>query len=178
MARNHARLLVSIWDDVDFVSLDPGTQIVYLSLLSSSDLSWCGVAPLLPKRIVPNAKGLTERKVTASIGLLAYRRLLVVDDTTAEVCVRTYIRHDGIMGQPNIVKAMARAVDKVRSASIRAAIVAELARLAISHPGEKGWATLSNTFPDLYAEVTARALPNPSRNPSRNPSVNPLAKGA
>ena len=66
MARKHARLLLSIWDDRDFTALDPTEQIVYLGICSSRDLSWCGVAPLLPKRLIRNSRNVNERKVRAT----------------------------------------------------------------------------------------------------------------
>ena len=49
MAREHAILIVSIWDDPDFIALEAMQQTVFFSLIANRDLSWCGVAPYLPK---------------------------------------------------------------------------------------------------------------------------------
>lgn len=51
MAREHARIYLSAWDDDDFLALSQVEQWAYWALLSSPDLSWCGVAPLLPQRL-------------------------------------------------------------------------------------------------------------------------------
>lgn len=167
MAREHIRLLVSIWDDPDFVALVPAEQTVYLALAGSRDLSWCGVAPLLPKRIARCAKGLTERKVSNHIAALVAKRFLLVDNETDEVAVRTYVRHDKIIGSPNVTKAMGRALGMVRSEQIADGIKDELARLLADEPDAKGWPSLKTAYPELMAEVIAKSSANPSANPSR-----------
>jgi len=166
MARDHARLLVSIWDDDDWTSLDTASQTVYSSLISSPDLSWCGVAPLLPQRIARNATDLTERKVRNSFGSLVQRRFLIIDEETAEILVRSYVRHDGILKQPNVTKALVRAMDRVHSDHLLEAVKVELSRLLIDEPDHKGWDTIRSGWPELYAEL----LPKGQRNPSANPS--------
>lgn len=166
MARDHARLLVSIWDDPDFVSLATPAQSVYFSLISSPDLSWCGVAPLLPQRLIRNAFDLTERKVKQSMSDLAERRFLIIDPDTAEVLVRTYVRHDGILKQPNVTKALVRALDRVHSEALVEAVKVELGRLLSDEPDHKGWDTIRSGWPELFAELHAKATPNPSANPS------------
>lgn len=50
MARDHARIYTSIWDDPDFLALGESEQLTYLKLVSSPDVTWCGVLPLLPQR--------------------------------------------------------------------------------------------------------------------------------
>ncbi len=167
MAREHIRLLISIWDDPDFIALEPAQQTVYLALSCSPDLSWCGVAPLLPKRLVKSAKGLTERKVSTIISALVDRRFLLLDSATDEVAVRTYVRHDKIIRQPNVAKAMGRALGLVRSEQIKEGITGELGRLLADEPDAKGWDALRSAYPELMAEVIAKGSVNPSVNPSR-----------
>ena len=169
MARDHARLLVSIWDDDDWTSLDTASQTVYSSLISSPDLSWCGVAPLLPQRIARNASDLTERKVRTAFGALTARRFLVIDNETAEILVRSYVRHDGILKQPNVTKALVRALDRVHSPALVEAVKVELARLLADEPDHKGWDTIRSGWPELFTELHAKGQPNPSANPSTTP---------
>lgn len=170
MARDHARLLVSIWDDNEFVSLDSCTQVVYFSLISSRDLSWCGVAPLLPKRIARNFADGSDRKVTNSLSRLERGNFLVVDRDTSEVLVRSYVRHDGILKQPNVTKALVRAMDRVHSDRLLVAVKAELGRHLADEPDLKGWATIRSGWPELFAELQAKGKPNPSAIPSITPS--------
>ena len=178
MARRYAHLWVTIWDDEDFISLDPVAQVTYFSLISSRDLSWCGVAPALPKRIARNSRGVTERKVVAALADLAARGLIVMDDETDEILVRRFIHYDEVMRQPNVAKAMCRATNLVRSQRIRAAIVTELRREIEEQPDYKGWDSVRAAFPELFEEVTSKGYANPSPNPSENPSTIPLRKGA
>lgn len=143
--RGFARIHLSIWDG-DFPDLSSADQLVYFMLLSSRDLSYCGVTPLLPKRLTLLSTDLTERKVLASLKHLAQRRYLVVDEGTAEVLVRTYVRHDGILKQPNLVRAMNKAYDKVHSEHIREAIRDELSK------------AVAEGFPKGLPEGIAKAL--------------------
>mgnify|MGYP003501727812 FL=1 len=165
MARKHARLLLSIWDDKDFTALDPAEQIVYLGICSSRDLSWAGVAPLLPKRIVRNSRGQTERKVMAALDRLERDRFLVIDTDTDEMAVRTFIRHDEVMRQPNVVKAMGAALDRVHSEHLREVIMDEIGRDYYEHPTYAGWNALADGFPKVWAQVQERGFGNPSANP-------------
>lgn len=170
MARDHARLLVSIWEDADWTSLDTASQTVYSALISSPDLSWCGIAPLLPQRIARGARDLTERKVRVAFTELTKRRFLVIDEETAEILVRSYVRHDGILKQPNVTKALVRALDRVHSDALAEAVKVELARLLTAEPTLRGWQTITEEWPQLFAELLAKGKPNPSANPSVIPS--------
>lgn len=165
MARKHARLLLSIWDDRDFTALDPTEQIVYLGICSSRDLSWAGVAPLLPKRLIRNSRGMNERRVTTALARLERDRFVVIDTDTDELAVRTFIRHDEVMRQPNVVKAMVAALGRIHSAPLRDVIFDELARDFYEHPEYPGWNTLQNHDPKAFAEVEERGFANPSANP-------------
>ena len=128
--RGFARIHLTIWDG-DFTELAAPEQLVYLMLLSSRDLSYCGVAPLLPKRLVLMTQDLTERRVFAALKTLAEHRHIVVDEETAEVPDRTYVRHDGILKQPNLVRAMNKAYDKVHSGFLRETIRDELSKAIV-----------------------------------------------
>lgn len=166
MARKHARLLLSIWDNDDFTRLAPAEQTVYFGLLTSRDLSWCGVAPLLPQRLVRNSHGMTERKVTTALDRLSKGRFIVIDRSTAELAVRTFVRHDEVMRQPNVAKAMATAFAKVHSERLQEVILDEVARDFIEHPEYPGWKALANCFPKVMGKVEEKACRNPSANPS------------
>lgn len=170
MARNHARLLVSLWNDPDWLALTSHQHDVYAALLTTHDLSWCGVAPLLPQRLVAWAADLTLRKVQAALEVLASEvagRFLVIDPATAEILIRSYVRHDDLLKQPNVTKAMVRSIPKVRSKIIQQAITVELGRKFQEDPDLKGWDTLRAEDPELYAKVSANPSANPFGNPSR-----------
>ena len=174
MARKHASILVSIWEDPDFIALPSLHQVVYFAVLSSRDLSWCGVNPYLPQRFKAMSADMTERRFTGAVEALDDARFLVLDRDTAEVAARTFVRHDDILNVPNVSKAMGRALQLVRSPRIRTSVISELARVHRERPDARGWASFAAAYPDLFSEVCGI----PSLKGSRNPSANPSAKGS
>lgn len=169
MARRHARLMVSIWDDEDFIQLTSVEQNVFFALISSRDLSWCGVLPHLPKRLARNASDLTERKVTAAISRLRDERFVVIDDDTDELLVRRFVHYDEVMKQPNVAKGMATAMSRVHSQHLSSIMLDELGREMVDNSDFKGWASLRASFPELFEQVCAKASAKGSANPSDNP---------
>lgn len=146
MSRDYAKLYVSLADDDDFLSLNSHSQWLYTWLCLSRDLSYCGVLPYLPKRFVPLASDMTERKTVAAFRELSDKRFVVIDRSTDEVLVRSYVRRDGFLRIPNVVRAMNKAFDRVHSEEIREVVYEELAR------------ALDETFPEAIPEPTAKAL--------------------
>lgn len=181
MAREHARLLVTIWDDPDWTSLTAAEQQVYIAVLTSKDLSWCGVAPFLPQRYRCLSSDSSLAKTRKAFGTLSdgdpARAFLVIDHDTAEIAVRSFVRHDQLMKQPNVAVAMARALERVHSALIVEVIRGELGRLYYESPKLVGWERLAVADPELMAHVEQEAYGHPSEKGSRNPSANPSGKG-
>lgn len=163
MAREHARLLVSIWSDPEFIGLSSAEQITYLRMISHHDLSWCGVLPLLPQRLASASRDLTVRRVESAMGVLEGLRFIVSDPLTGEVCVRSFIRHDKVIRQPNVAKAMVRALGLVHSQPIIEVIKTEAARFYLEEPDAKGWSSVESVAPDLFADIIGKAHANPSR---------------
>jgi len=159
MAREYARLMVKIWDDPDWLNLTGDEQTSYAALISSQDLDYAGILPYLPSRYAHICRKMTERKFIAALGALEAITppFVVIDRETAEILVRTYIRHDEVLRIPNVAKAMAKAVGKIRSPRLRAVVIDELVGLTIEAPDAKGWRGIEDGYPDLYAEVAARA---------------------
>ena len=175
MAGDHRRISLDIWDDNDWTSLTSAQQIAYLTLITSRDLSWCGVLPYLPARYALLAKDWTERKFIAAITGLEAGRFLIVDRTTAEILVRSYVRHDGLLKQPNVTKALVKAYERVHSEHLRGAIRVELARLLSETPDAKGWQGMAAASPELLDELHAMASPKGSGKGSPKGSTNPEA---
>ena len=171
MARKHARILVSIWEDPDFIALPSLHQVVYFAVLSSRDLSWCGVNPYLPQRFKTISSDMTERRFVGAVESLDEARFLVLDRDTAEVAARTFVRHDDILYVPNVAKAMGRALGLVRSERIRESVICELSRVHCERPDARGWGSFGAAYPELFAEVCGIPSAKGSRNPSANPST-------
>lgn len=165
MARDHARIWLSIWDNPDFTALTTAEQNMYFKICSSPDLSYCGVALLLPKRYSRLSADSTDRATAKHIESLAAHRFLVLDDDTAEMCVRTYIRYDGILKQPNVIRAMNKAFDRVQSEPIRHTIMEEVGH-AIDHTYPEGFRldrhkAVVQAIAEGFAKGFVEGLPEP-----------------
>ena len=151
MARDHARIKTSIWDDPDFLELKVAEQHVYLALASSKGLSRCGVIDYIPSRFDHLAADLTAAKFTKAATGLRAARFVVLDERTQELLLRSYVRHDGVLDRLNMGKATGSAFEAVVSREIRKAIGDELARLMKERPDLPGWQGLAATSPTAHA---------------------------
>lgn len=164
MARTSSYFKTSIWDD-GFRKLPASAQHLYIAIWTSAGLSYAGVADWRPARLSKVAADLTPEKVVEA-GLILHRDLyIVVDEETEEVLIRSFIRNDGLMDQPNVAAAMVTDYAKIASPAIRGVIVHELQRLFEEAPELKGWKD-----PKSGKERASTLLGNPSVNPSSNPS--------
>lgn len=157
MARDHARIKVRIWNDPDFRALDVAGQHAYLMLTSQPSLTYCGVMDYIPGRLAVLSRSNTDAKVAAAIKTLERARFAVVDRKTHEVLVRSYVRHDGVMERVNMGKAVARALEKVVSNTLRDAILTELGRLYAEEPKLHGWVGFREIDPDAFSMASAMA---------------------
>ena len=138
--------MVTIWRDDEYLSLGLQLQGLYNALLAYPDISWCGVIDYIPKRMLRIDKTLSEDDLWKLLATLHNRGYVSIDQTTDEILVRTFIRHDGILKQPNVTKAMAKAIDSVHSDELRDAIYWELGKLYLEDPDAEGFKALSEGF--------------------------------
>lgn len=154
MAREWARIVLSIWEDEDFTALKPMPQWLYLAIVSHRDLSYCGVWPWLPARLVRNAEGMSVGKIRTYTRDLVLQGFVLLDRQTGELLVRSYVRYDGVLVNPNMGKAVARAVLAVHSPTLRQTVTRELARLYEESPSLPGWHGVKSESPDLFSQVS------------------------
>lgn len=170
LAREHARIQTAIWLDDDFLDLTVEAQHLYTVLTTQMKLSFCGVWTWHPGRISQFAKGWTPARVEDAAAELSEGLYIVIDETTGEVLVRSFIRNDGLLSSPNIAKAMYRTFADVGSRMLKAVIVHELKRLHAEQPLLKGWDVCGELLTKRSTDPRELPLFTPSRNPSRNPS--------
>ncbi len=151
MARDHARILVAIWSDPDFVSLKSNEQHAYFLLVSNRGLSRAGVLDYIPSRFSGLANDLTEARFRKAIDGLRAKKFVVIDDRTQELLIRTYVRHDGVLDRVNMGKATGTAFESVVSDGIRRAVGRELHTLMGEKPTLPGWEGLAITSPTAHA---------------------------
>lgn len=159
MARDHARIQIAIWTDEDFRALPVSAQHMYMLLLTQPTLSYCGVLDYVPRRLVSHSSDLTITRINKTVGLLETARFVAVDHEAAELLIRSYVRHDGVLEVPNVTKAVVRALGRVFSKSLRAMVIKELGRLLREEPDAKGWRVLkAEPYAELFEEVQAEGF--------------------
>lgn len=166
MARSHARISIHIWSDDDFLALSMPAQWLYLLLFSQPGLNYAGVLALTPRRWASYPSSTTVDIIEAALCELIEHRFILCDWDTQEISVRSFIKNDGILGNPNVLKAAARDFKNVVSSRLRNALVSELPEeyrsmfLGASVPP-------SEPLPEPLTEGGAR---NGSRTPSEPPT--------
>lgn len=129
MARTHARILASIWDDPDFIALSPEAQRLYMLLLSQDTLSNSGRILLTVKRWSGGCRTTSVADIEKALAELDDAHFVAVDHDTEEVLIRSFIRNDGVVKQPQMMKSALREALVIRSARLRSMLARELRRL-------------------------------------------------
>jgi hypothetical protein len=177
MAREHARVKLSIWEDDDFRALPSDAQHLYFVLMTSPKLDYAGVTDWRPSRIAPLVADWTVDRVEQAAQILAENLYIIIDDESEEVLLRSFVRNDELLESPNMAVAMRKAHAGIASGALRSIIVHELVRLYKDKPDLKGWAKVSELLdrpslnPSEYPSF--RASGNPSGNPSESRDPNP-----
>ncbi len=178
MAMDHAKVRRNIWADEDFRELPQRAQWLYLYVMTSPSLSYCGVADWRPARIAAATDDLTARDVEVAAVEPEMNHYLVIDRETEEVLVRSWVKHDELMDRWNMAAAMSRAYGQVASKVLRGVIVHELHRLKKAQPDLRGWGRddvvkVMGKPRITPAEALTLVLPNDAICPSESPKESP-----
>jgi hypothetical protein len=125
MARNHARILTSIWAS-EFTECSPRAQWLYMLLLSQPDLTPCGALAYVPGRWARLAPGMKVEDVEKAATELEERSYVVIDRDTAELVIRTLVVHDGGLNNSKMRGAVRSALGAIHSPRLREAIIGVL----------------------------------------------------
>lgn len=171
MAGRYARLQRSIWDDDDFAALTPHAKLVYLHLFSHRKTTTCGLLDLMPARwarVLAMPLGDVEEAVTA----LEAARFVLVDVDTAELVIRTYVRHDVDLTRAHMAKGVWNAWEQVESPRLRTELLAEFPSAVWDAP-KKGQSPVppgvSRPFEQGSDPPSERALQGPSERALERP---------
>lgn len=176
MARDHARIRLSLWGDPDFRALTADAQRVYMMAMTAPDLALTGVVPFTLRRWARAASDTTPERLRTALVELQARRYVLVDEDTEELFVRSFMRHDGCLKSPNLRKNIGRNAEAIYSPKILAAFLIELHRLRSEQQGSNPWPELTALL-DRPAPAGDPFEPGPA-NPSVNPSGNPSGGGS
>lgn len=139
MGREKASINIEIWGDADFRELTPYAQALYFKLMSHPKLDYCGVVEFHPGRLAAMSKEQTPEQVIVAAQELSDTFYCVFDQSTDEVMVRGFLRHDGVLLQPRLAVSAAKAYAAIASNKIRAVVVHELIRFRKENPDLTGW---------------------------------------
>jgi len=139
MARERATINIDIWSDDDFRDLTPQAQSLYFKLTTHPKLDYCGCVEFHPGRLAAMSREQMPGDVMVAAQELADKYFCVFDQTTDEVLVRSFLRHDGVLHQPRLAVSATKAYGGIASNKIRAVIVHELLRFKRENPDLSAW---------------------------------------
>jgi len=139
MSREKASINIEIWGDADFRDLTDTAQSLYFKLMSHPKLDYCGVVEFHPGRLAALTREATADQVMIAAQELSEKWWCVFDQSTDEVLVRGFLRHDGVLLQPRLAVSAAKAYSAVASNKIRAVIVHEVKRFKRENPDLAAW---------------------------------------
>lgn len=119
MARDYARIMTAIWDNAEFCKLDEAAQRAYLLLVTQPDISAAGVLRMWVPRWAQMARNTTPESLTQALKELEANRFIVLDWTTGELLVRSFVRWDAGFNNPKRKPVIVRAGHEVRSEVIK-----------------------------------------------------------
>lgn len=170
----YTRLLRSIWTNPDFVALPAHAQRLYLLLISQPDITAAGVLPLMERRwsrLAPDTDADSVRdalewlqRTQPSSGAEGF---VIVDTSTDELWVRSYLEVDELYRVPNGRKSIASAVDAVTSSLLRNHIQTALSTLDGTVPATVN----AREGPPQQPAAASKSL-SESSSRSRDPSSN------
>ena len=175
MAREHANIRLDMWGDADWRALSRDAQWLYELLLTHPDTNRAGVSDWRPGRLAKMASGTTAADVIAMGRELEARYFLVIDTDTEEVLIRSYVKYDGVLKQPNLTVTMAHDWTGIASPRLREVVAFEVQKLRATKPELPGWKT--DKLTTLLSAPTLDIRSDPSGDPKRDPSVDPSGKG-
>lgn len=156
MSRDHGRIYTRIWADPDFRALNRDPQRLYLLLISQANLSYCGGLDYIPRRLCTLSKDETEETLQEAMNGLEKAKFIVADYLMDELLVRSFVRHDGLLGSPNMTKAMLKDRAALLSDNLRNVVDFELRRAYSEDPKAKGWTGFKQAEPELFKQVSAK----------------------
>ena len=191
MARGHGRILTSIWEDADFLTLTQEQQRLYLFLISQPNLNHAGLLPLTLRRWSRKAAGLTPTALDVLLSDLDQARFIVVDDDTEELLIRSFVRNDGVWKQPKVMGAMVSGAMEISSHRLQAALLSEVDRIPLDELSDEPTKLRDRAGPSIRQQVAEHidnlrrafkgtptdprggASATPSGTPSGTPSASP-----
>ncbi|OZE92470.1 hypothetical protein CH298_02745 [Rhodococcoides fascians] len=180
MPRDHGRVLCRIWQDPVFRARTPEAQRLYVVILTQQNVNNAGIVPLMLTKWAKASIHTSVNDVIEALAELVEHRFVLTDEHTEEAFIRSFMRNDGVVKQPNVLKNALRVAKTVESAVLRFEMAQELRRL-----DRRDADAVADEMdpPGGVSEVSenpSETLPLPIENPTVGvePFSNPSPKGA
>ena len=150
MSRKFGKVMTTIWQDPDWEALSDEAMLLYVLMISQHDISAAGVVTIAErrwKRFLDHGSDAIDR----ALAELEAATFVVVDEDTAEVLVRTFIKHDGRLQNSKLAPSVHKAVQTPMSEKLRHAAHDSLREAEVS---------LSEIPPDNEGDPTWKEGPS------------------
>jgi len=176
VAREHANIRLDMWGDADWRALSRDAQWLYELLLTHPDTNRAGVSDWRPGRLAKMAAGTTADDIRRIAAELEQRFFVVIDEDTEEILVRSYVKYDGVLKQPNMTVTMVNDWAGVASSRLRAVVAFEVQKVKAARPDMPAWRL--ERIETLMGTQGIDVRSNPSADPRVDPSVDPKPKAS
>lgn len=150
MARTFGAIYLRIWRDQDWRTLSHTEQYLYWTLVCQPKLNRAGLLEYSPRRWAEGNGSLTVHDVEVTIKSLEQRRYVVLDESTNELLVRTYVRNDEAWKQPKVMASVVSAANEIESPKLRRALLLELDRIPVEELSDSPG---PNNGPSIRAKI-------------------------
>lgn len=175
MPRTYAPLLTSIWGDEDFTAWPSSVQRTYTLMMSQPNVTYAGVVAYTPKRWARMAPDTTVSDIEADVEWLHGRGKVVLDETTEEVWIRSFIRTNKVLEQRQLHASLRKEYAGILSQTIARAILCTLddagRRIIGAH------ATQDTQTPTSEGSSSPSRPPSPAGSPEPSPAATPPGPG-
>jgi hypothetical protein len=176
MAREHANVRLDMWGDRDWRALTSDAQRLYLLLLTHPETNRAGVSDWRPGRLSQMCSDKSADDVRETARELIAKYFIAVDEVTEEVLIRSFVKYDGVLKQPNMTVTMVNDWTGVASERLRGIVAFEVKKIRGRFPD---WTIWSNPKLETLLEHPGIDIRiDPSVDPRADPSVDPKAKAS
>jgi len=133
VAREFGKMWFSMYTDEDFARQPIGDKWLYQVLIGQPGMNYAGVQTINMRRwrkALRDGDAMpSEAEIEKRLIRLEAREFVFTDDETGEVLIRSFMRSDKIVDQPNVLKSALRDAGHVESPKIAAVLLSEIERL-------------------------------------------------
>lgn len=159
MARTFGAIYLRIWRDQDWRTLGHTEQYLYMSLVCQPKLNRAGLLEYSPRRWADANATLSVHDVEVAVKNLEQRHYIVLDESTNELLVRTYVRNDEAWKQPKVMASVVSAANEIESPKLRHALLLELDRIPLDElsdaPGLNNGPSIRSKIEKCIAQLRA-----------------------